>query len=243
MMSQKIRAVVVDDEPLARDELTFLLEECGGVQCVGQASHAMDALAICEAESPDVVFVDLKMPGPDGIVLTETLRKRDPSISVVVVTAYDNAALRAYDAQALDYLLKPVRLERLQQSLERVRGALSSRQRFPLERVAVQQAGALSIIDVNDIIYCEVIDTQVWMVTEERRIAVDLTLAELEQRLPTHDFFRSHRGTLVRVDKIRMLEPLGNGSYQLVMDHPDAPRLPLARERARLLKERIPLVG
>jgi len=109
--------------------------------------------------------------------------------------------------------------------------------------MAVQQSGALLVLNVDEIIYCEVIDTQVWVVTAARRVPIDLTLADMEERLPEKDFFRSHRGTLVRVAKILALEPLGNGAYQLVMDHPETPRLPLARDRARVLKERIPLVG
>lgn len=243
MMTQRLRAVVVDDEPLARDELMFLLSECDNVQCVGEAGNAAGALEVFDASQPDVVFADLKMPGPDGIILTQALRKRRPDIAVVIVTAHDDAALRAYDAQAIDYLLKPVRLERLQQSVDRVRLRLASQRRLPMERMAVQQAGALVVLNVDEIIYCEVIDTQVWVVTAVNRVPIDLTLADLEERLPEKDFFRSHRGTLVRVASIRALEPLGNGAYQLVMDHPQTPRLPLARDRARVLKERIPLVG
>jgi len=104
-----IRAVVVDDEPLARDELTFLLEECGGVEVVGAARNAAAALEICEEHRPDVAFVDLRMPGPDGIALAEALRGRLPSLAVVVVSAHDDGAIRAY-ADATEAIRREVRL-------------------------------------------------------------------------------------------------------------------------------------
>jgi DNA-binding LytR/AlgR family response regulator len=99
------------------------------------------------------------------------------------------------------------------------------------------------VLEVADVIYFEMKDELVWAVTASDRVALDHTMTNLEQRLSDAEFFRSHRGALVRVDKIRAMEPAGAGTYELVMDHPEAPRVPLARERARLLKERIPFAG
>jgi len=99
------------------------------------------------------------------------------------------------------------------------------------------------VLEVADVIYFEMKDELVWAVTASDRVALDLTMTNLEQRLPEGVFFRSHRGALVRVDKIRAIEPAGAGTYELVLDHPDAPRVPLARERARLLREKIPFAG
>src|SRR5690606_2109315 len=115
-----LRALVVDDEPLARDELRFLLEQCGGVEVTAEARGATEALALCEQSPPDVVFLDLRMPGPDGLALAQALRDRHPRAAVVMVSAHDDAALRAFDAEVVDYLLKPVRLERLRATLARI---------------------------------------------------------------------------------------------------------------------------
>jgi len=241
-----VRALVVDDEPPARDELVFMLGECGGVEVVGQARDAAAALALCEANLPDVTFVDLRMPGPDGIALAEALIARWPEMHVVVVSAHDDGAIRAFEARVLDYLLKPVRLERLRKAVERVRESARPKREAGaplLERLAVRRRGVYVVLDVADVIYFEVKDELVWAVTADDRFALDLTLAAVEQRLPDGAFFRSHRGVLVRIDRITAIEPAGAGTYELVLAHPSAPRVPLARERARILREKIPFTG
>lgn len=237
-----IRALVVDDEPLARDELVFLLEQLD-VTVVGQAPDAPSALATVDEAKPDVIFVDLRMPGPDGLALAEAVLKRRESLSVVVVSAHDDGAIRAYDAGVVDYLLKPVRLERLAKAVERVRERGTPAAEEPLTRLAVRRRGTLVVVQVDEVIYFEVKDELVWAVTEADRFALDLTLSAVQKRVPEGAFFRSHRGTLVRLDRIRGIEPAGAGTYELHLDHPDAPKVPLARERARLLKALIPVAG
>lgn len=251
-----LRALVVDDEPLARDELRFLLEQCEGVTVIAEARGANEALKLCSADRPDLVFLDLRMPGPDGLALAQALRDRHPETAVVMVSAHDDAALRAFDADVVDYLLKPVRLERLRATLARVRqrrppepleGAASDEHATegdePLDRLAVRRKGGYVVVDIANVLYFEVKDELVWAVTATDRFALDLTLATLEKRLPDEDFFRSHRAYLVRLTSIRHIEPAGSGTYELVLDHPEAPRVPLARERARQLRERIPFAG
>jgi len=245
MKSEPIRAVVVDDEPLARDELVFLLGECGGVDVVGQAHNAATAIHVCSQLKPDVVFVDLRMPGPDGIALAEALRVRQPRMAVVVVSAHDDGALRAFEARVLDYLLKPVRLDRLKATVQRV---VDARPHKPAEtetltRLAIRRKGAFVVVDIADIVYFEMRDELVWAVTDADRFALDLTLATVEERVPEGIFFRSHRGALVRLDRIASMEPAGAGTFTLVLQHPESPRIPLARERARLLRSLIPVAG
>lgn len=243
MTTRRLRAVVVDDEPLARDELKFLLEELE-VEVVGQAGDAASALARCEEDRPELVFVDLRMPGPDGLALAESLMKRQDGVMVVVVSAHDDGAIRAYEAGVLDYLLKPVRLGRLQKAVARARERLPGAEgESPLTRLAVRRRGKLVVVNIGDVVYFEVRDELVWAVTRNDRFALDLTLSAVEQRVSEAEFFRSHRGALVRLDAIVGMEPAGAGTYELVLDHPESPKVPLARERARLLRERIPVAG
>lgn len=250
-----LRAMIVDDEPLARDELAFLLGELG-VEVIAQAASASEALATFAGASPDVFFVDLRMPGPDGLALAEALHARAPTTPIVVVSAHDEGALRGFEVGVADYVLKPVRLERLKRAIERVRArrapssgdteltspsdAGASGQ--PLTRLAVRRRNAYVVVDIDEVVYLEMKDELVWAVTREDRFALDLTLANLEDRLPD-TFFRSHRGYLVRIDRIVAIEPAGAGTFDLVLDHPSKPKIPLARERARLLRERIPIAG
>jgi DNA-binding LytR/AlgR family response regulator len=185
------------------------------------------------------------MPGPDGVALAETLMANHPDLKVVIVSAHDEGALRAFEARVADYLLKPVRLERLRQAVERVRsasaGATSGHER--LERIAVRRKDAYVVLELGDVVYFEVKDELVWAVTEEDRFAIDKTLANLEDELDPEAFFRSHRGFIVRYDRIRAIEPTGAGTYQLLLEHPEEPKIPLARERAKKLRERIPFSG
>jgi DNA-binding LytR/AlgR family response regulator len=249
-----LRALVVDDEPLARDELAFLLGELG-VDVVAQAANASEALGAFGRESPDVVFVDLRMPGPDGLALAEAVHVRSPHTPIVVVSAHDEGALRGFEVGVADYVLKPARLDRLKRAMERVRARLASSElthalastpppsaSSALTRLAVRRKNAYVVVDVDEVVYLEMKDELVWAVTREDRFALDLTLSALEGRLPDV-FFRSHRGYIVRIDRILTIEPAGAGTFDLVLDHPNKPKVPLARERARLLRERIPIAG
>ncbi len=255
-----LRAMIVDDEPLARDELAFLLGELG-VEVIVQAASTSAALAAFGDASPDLVFVDLRMPGPDGLALAEALHARAPRTPIVVVSAHDEGAMRGFEVGVTDYVLKPVRLERLKRAVERARARLTSiatdtdpslqatqtsttqtSTTQPLTRLAVRRRNAYVVVDLDEVVYLEMKDELVWAVTREDRFALDLTLSTLEERLPD-TFFRSHRGYLVRVDRIVAIEPAGAGTFDLVLDHPSKPKIPLARERARLLRERIPIAG
>ena len=240
-----IRAIVVDDEPLARDELRFMLGQCEDVEVVGEARNATEAQGLCDEEQPDLAFLDLRMPGPDGVALAETLMATHPGLRVVIVSAHDEGALRAFEARIADYLLKPVRLERLRQAVERVRSASAGPASNPerLDRIAVRRKDAYVVLELGDVIYFEVKDELVWAITEEDRFAIDKTLANLEGELDPDAFFRSHRGFIIRYDRIRAIEPTGAGTYQLLLDHPEEPKIPLARERAKKLRERIPFSG
>lgn len=238
-----IRAIVVDDEPLARDELRFMLGQCNDIEVVGEARNAPEAQTLCEEEQPDVAFLDLRMPGPDGVALAETLMASHPDLRVVIVSAHDEGALRAFEARVADYLLKPVRLDRLRQAVERVRGDAASSSQERLDRIAVRRKDAYVVLELDRVVYFEVKDELVWAVTEEDRFAIDKTLAVLEEQLDPEAFFRSHRGFIVRYDRIRAIEPTGAGTFQLLLDHPEEPKVPLARERAKKLRERIPFSG
>jgi DNA-binding LytR/AlgR family response regulator len=166
-------------------------------------------------------------------------------LNVVVVSAHDDGALRAYEAEVLDYLLKPVRLERLKTTLERVRANLKGDRpsEETLDRLAVRRRGGYVVVDVADVVYFHVRDELVWAVTQDDAYALDLTLAAVTRRAPEGEFFRSHRSCLVRITSIRSLEPSGAGTYEIVLDHPETPRVPLARERVRQLRTLIPFAG
>lgn len=237
-----LRAIVVDDEPLARDELTFLLGQCPSVDVVGEARGSVEAQKLCDDEEPEIAFIDLRMPELDGIALAQQLRQKHPALDVVIVSAHDDGALRGFETQIADYLLKPVRLDRLQRTLDRISGerprkneSQSSPQRF-----AVRRRGAYLVVELRDVVYFEAREELVWAVTEGDRFALDTRLSALARGLDPALFFRSHRSCIVRIDRIRMIEPAGARTFRLLLDHPDEPRVPLARDRVCKLREHIP---
>jgi len=239
-----LRAIVIDDEPLARDELTFMLRQCREIEVVGETGFALEAERLCDDAQPQVAFIDLRMPGLDGLALAELLRSKHPGLAVVIVSAHDDGALRGFEAQVTDYLLKPVRLERLRRALERVSAARpdSLGGRRGLERFAVRRKSWYVVVEVRDVVYFEARAEFVWAVTEVDRFAIDRTLTHLADQLDHKLFFQSHRSCIVRIDRIRTIEPAGARSFRLHLDHPDEPKVPLSRDRASELRERIPFL-
>lgn len=238
-----LRAIVVDDEPPARDELSFLLEQCDGVEVVGQTGAPTEAERLCDAVEPHVAFIDVRMPGMDGFHLANHLRRRRLGLDVVLVSAHDHDAIRGFEVQVADYILKPVSLDRLRKTLK----VLSeSRPEFrpttPFERFAVRRRNAYVVVNVEDVVYFEARDEIVWAVTSDDRFALDRTLASLAELLDDRHFFQSHRRCIVRLDRIRLIEPCGARAFRIELDHPDAPTVPLARDRVAKLRTRIPFL-
>lgn len=240
-----LRAIIVDDEPVARDELAFLLRQCEGMEIVGAVRSAAEALTLCDDERPEVAFVDLRMPGLDGVAFAQRLRNEHPDIDVVIVSGHREGAIRAFEAQVSDYLLKPVRLERLRRSLSSIASArrrTAFGPRSALERIAAKRKGAYLVVEVAEIVYFQAKNQLIWAVTGTDRLAVEWTLATLGKQLDPEVFFQSHRSCIVRVDRIRKIEPTGARRFDLLLDHPEHPRVPLARDRVDELRSRIPFV-
>lgn len=252
-----IRALIIDDEAPAREELCWLLEQSDEpVEVVGQAGAARAALELIDETCPDVdlVFMDVDMPGVDGVRLAELLRDRGEKECrpmVVFVTAYEEYALDAFDVDAIDYLLKPVRMERLQRALKKALARLDARrassltqdsdghQRY-LDRISVEEHGVYRVIPSEEILFFEAEDGIVVVQTREGRSITDFSLKFLEQNLDPAHFFRSHRSYIVKLDAIDSIAPWGAGTYRLILDRAEDLGVPLARSRANELKSLIP---
>jgi two-component system LytT family response regulator/two-component system response regulator LytT len=247
-----VKTFVVDDEKPAREEMLWLLEQCEGVEAVGQSSTARGALdALEEHPEVDLLFVDIDMPGIDGMRLAERLADRGAGGDgplVVFVTAYEDYAVEAFEVDAVDYLLKPVRLERLQKSLAKVRARLdrfeqSEREASamrPLHRISVQDRDVYRVLPIEEILFFKSEDGIVVAATAEGRYITDFSLKFLEENLDPELFFRSHRSTIVRLDVIESIVPWGAGTYRLIVDRESGEGVPLARSRAGELKSLIP---
>jgi two-component system LytT family response regulator/two-component system response regulator LytT len=253
-----IRALVVDDERLARDELCFLLESFPEVEVVGQASNGLEAVSQVEQLQPELLFLDIQMPGLDGFqVLRELVGKETVPPCVVFVTAYDQYAIRAFEINAVDYLLKPVEKVRLGEAiarsrrqigeegplanqLERILGALDKE--GPLKRMVVKVGEHFMLVDSKDVIYATVEDGIVTVATDQWTGTSNLrTLDELVANLDPAVFWRVHRSYVVNLRRIKEVIPWFNRTLQLKMADERETEIPVSRSQTRRLKEHFKL--
>jgi two-component system LytT family response regulator/two-component system response regulator LytT len=249
----EIRAVVVDDEKPAREEITHLLRSLDGVSLVGEADNGLEAYHLIEAEQPDLALLDIQMPGLDGFQLVREIRTLERSPFVIFVTAYDQYAIQAFEVSAVDYLLKPVARERLVQAVDRVRPLLAARAQLDerlsrileslpararrLSKVPVRRRKHLHLIDVDDIVYSYVRDGVVFIASRDQQDMVSYrTLDEFVAELDPGVFHRVHRSYLANINHIREIIPQASGNYELVMDDAASTRIPLSRQHARELR-------
>jgi two-component system LytT family response regulator len=238
-----IRCIIVDDEPLARERLGMLLREAGGdLEIVAEARDGAEAIALASELRPDLLFLDVQMPGLDGFDVVDLLPSPRPM--VVFVTAYDHHALRAFEVHALDYLTKPVRLARLKGTLERLAGPgersrsesafaalTASRSEGRLARLTVHAGRRLRVLSLERVRRIEARERMVIVHHDGEAHHTDFTLDELERRLDPARFIRIHRAHIVNVAAVRELIPWFAGSTMLVLD--DGTKLPVARRRVR----------
>lgn len=240
-----IRALIVDDEYPARAELRYHLSRHDDVEITGEAVTAREALRLIRGLEYDVVFLDIAMPGLSGIDLAKEIREGARPPWIVFVTAYDDFAVKAFEARALDYILKPITAERVAEALARVRERLTVRlPGGPAEDGAVTplppgrrdgsppESGASGPaprtqwimgmrdetaipIPIADVVYITSEDDQVFVYTVDRRYPTRYTLRELELMLPGNVFFRCHRGYIVNLNFVREISPFFNGTYNL----------------------------
>ena len=250
----KIRTLVVDDETLARERVLSLLQQEVDVEVVGECSDGGQAVAAIEEQSPDLVFLDVQMPGCDGFeVLKHISPERMPT--VIFVTAYDEYALRAFEVHALDYLLKPFGRDRFQQTLRHAREALESRRAGDLgrrllamvhdikpepqrvERLVVKSGGRVFFMRTDEIDWIEAAGNYVRLHLKEQSHLFRETMNQMESRLDPERFFRIHRSRIVNTEHIKELQPWLNGEYVVVLQN--GTELRLSRSYRERLEERL----
>ena len=245
-----IAAVVIDDETLARDELTFLLKNFPEIEVVGTADNGLVAIELIERAEPDLVFMDVQMPGLDGMSVIRRLRDTSDALPhFVLVTAYENYAIEAFRMQAMDYLLKPVDKDRLAETIVRAvrlvsEGARSAAELPPgprpgLQRskILVRSAGRSFIVDAQEIVYATIEDGVITVVTSSLEGESNYrTIEELQSNLDPDAFWRVHRSYLVNINRIREVIPWFKSSYQIRMDDKRGTEIPVSRVQTRRLR-------
>jgi two-component system LytT family response regulator/two-component system response regulator LytT len=269
-----LSALIIDDEQLAREELAYLLAELGGVDVVAQGANSIEAVELIEEHHPDMVFLDVQMPGLDGFAVIERLlalrakagAEAEPLPQIVFATAYDQYAVRAFDVNAVDYLLKPFDRARIEQAVERVKGRLAGNTTGSLPdsqvesqldallrllnrpqgasrtpqpaKLIVQLQSRLLLIDQAEICFAAIDDGVIRVVTQAfEGQSKCRTLEELLDLLDPAVFWRAHRGFVVNINHIREVVPWFKSSYQLRMNDKKQTEIPVSRAQTRRLRE------
>ncbi len=238
----KIHALVVDDEPLARSNLTVLLRRDPKIASVLECGDGKEAIATIRSQKPDLVFLDVQMPECDGFDVLEMLGCDLPQV-VVFVTAYDQYALRAFEAGALDYLLKPfdnIRFERtLERAKKRIAGSGAPDKDLPskIERVAIKTAGQVLFLKASEIDWIEAADYYACLHVGTKTHLLRRSLAELDQELNPAIFCRIHRSTIVNLERVRRLVLNEDADYEVLLE--SGVRLRLSRRYRRQLQARL----
>ena len=222
----KIRAVVVDDEPLARSSLKVLLRDDPEIELVSECGSGMEALREIRGRRPDLVFLDVQMPECDGFDVLEQLGKDLPT-ALVFVTAYDQYALRAFEAGALDYLLKPFDNARFGRALERAKERIALGKDAPrkIERLAIKSAGEILFLKISEIDWIEAADYYVCLHVAAKSHLLRRSMNEVEQELCTGAFCRIHRSAIVNLERVRRLDVNQEGGTDVVLGNGTSLRL------------------
>jgi two-component system, LytTR family, response regulator len=234
----KIRTIIVDDEPLARSNLAVLLRLDPGIELIGECGSGDQALMEIRSVKPDLVFLDVQMPECDGFDVLEMLGKDLPS-AVIFVTAYDQYALRAFEAGALDYLMKPFDNARFHRALVRAKERLALCRYSPRnsDRLAIKNAGCVLFLKISDIDWIEAADYYACLHVGPKTHLLRRSMAELDHELDPAIFCRIHRSTIVNLDRVHSLKLNENGEYDVLLQ--TGTRLGLSRRYRRELQTRL----
>ncbi len=248
-----ISTLIVDDEQLASDELGYLLKDFPDVDLIGSAKNGLQAVKLIEDLEPDLVFLDVQMPGMDGLSVIRALQEKGcPLPYFVLATAFDQYAVEAFRLEALDYLLKPVDKERLALSIERARRyvqekAKAQAQAQPAEpavraaghrtKLLVRSSNRNFIVDANEVIYATIDDGLITLVAASLEGQSNYrTIEELQSNLDPETFWRVHRSYLVNINRIKEVIPWFKSSYMLRMDDKKQTEIPVSRVQTKRLR-------
>jgi two-component system LytT family response regulator/two-component system response regulator LytT len=254
-----LRVLVVDDETLAREELCFLLGQIGGVEILGEAADGVEALRLTGELKPDLLFLDVQMPGLTGFEVARRLVEAEVLPHLIFVTAFDQYAIDAFSVNAVDYLLKPLDPGRLEQAIDRVRRRMTpeSVPRLPLspqeleqvieavqarqdrrEQLAIRAGDKFVLVQADELIHASLIEEAIVVVTGSVSGTSNYrTLDELQARLDPAVFWRVHRSHLVNITKIKEIVPWFSRNYLLKMKDPKGTEIPVSRAQTRRLRE------
>lgn len=252
----EIRTIIVDDEQPALDELRFLLSTYEDINIIAEADSASKALSLIDQLNPDLVFLDIQMPGKNGFDIVTELEKSGKLPMVIFATAYDQYAVAAFEKNAIDYILKPLSTTRLQLTIEKIRKSfkdnsindkihlLLSKIEEPAPRInklSVEKDGKIQLIPTEDIAYCYYEDNKIFVHNQSEPLPLYgiATMDKLEEHLTGTTFFRIHRAIITNLDWVSEFSPWFNGKYNIVLRDDSKTELTVSRSRVKDFKQQL----
>lgn len=229
-----LRVVLVDDEKLSLEELSFILSKNNEIEIIGKYVDALTALEFIKKSKPEIVFLDIEMPEIDGFTLAEEICKMDFPVSIVFATVFDKYAVKAFEINAIDYVLKPFSEKRLQITMGKINDRYNCDENIPIcsynniipekqeikgmKKIPLWKDECIYLVHPQDILYCTVLNKEVLVLTKDTNFTTQYTLNQLENKLSNHNFFRSHKSYLVNLDKIHKIVPWFNSTFVLKIE-------------------------
>lgn len=256
----KLKALIVDDEYPARQELRFALSSFDNIEIVGEATNAQEALALINALDYQVLFLDISMPGMSGLELGAAIQELPRQPHVIFITAFDEYAVQAFVVNAVDYLLKPVEPGRLKKAIDKVikitqensfsdppvgpepqetetKSVTTQQGQIKIDRIPAEKQGKTVLVAESDVYYAFTEQDYIYIKTFSDKLFTRFTLKELEARLNHSIFFRTHRCYLVNLHKVKEIVPFFNGTYNLVVEDKENSEVPVSRAQAKKLRK------
>lgn len=257
----KLKALIVDDEYPARQELRYALSSFDNIEIVGEATNAQEALALIRALDYQVLFLDISMPGMTGLELGAAIQELPRQPQIIFITAFDEYAVQAFEVNAVDYVLKPVEPGRLKKAIDKVaritqevslsepavastepqetelRPSPSQQGQIKIDRIPAEKQGKTVLVAESDVFYAFTEQDYIYIKTHSDKLFTRFTLKELEARLNPSIFFRTHRCYLVNLHKVKEIVPFFNGTYNLVVEDKENSEVPVSRAQAKKLRK------
>ena len=239
-----MRVILIDDEPLARSILRNYCDRISVLEILGECENGFDAVKMIDEKQPDLIFLDVQMPKLNGFEVLELIQYEP---KVIFTTAFDEYAVKAFDANAQDYLLKPFLFDRFEQAVEKC-GVKSTVNQFNLkeqmhshpdenQRIVIKDGENITIIPLEELIYIDAYDDYVKLFTDKGRFVKKQTMMYYEKILPKKSFVRIHRSSIIAIDRIHKIENAERGRYQVLLTN--GVRLPISRSALPDLKARL----
>ncbi len=263
-MPNRLRVLVVDDEALARADLHYMLDKLLEVATVSECSNATEALELMQDDVFDAIFLDIEMPGLNGLKAVKIINQLDSPPAVVFVTAYDEHAAKAFELNAVDYLVKPYNSKRLSQAVQKIQavrglaattpgptrrktltvvgGNVSQEEQASeahFKKIPVEKGDGVLLISLSDVRFIVAFDDRVFVNTFEEQYLCRFSLTELERKLNSQGFVRVHRSYIANLQHIVEIQPFFNGTYNLIVDDKKKTIVPVSRSRVKLLRSLI----